>query len=208
MYVAVLEPREVLRIGLGVMLEKIKRVDRVDRYRTADELVHRAEPDAEIIPDVLIVGDTDADKVRESFPQMRVIEIIDSAEPDHLETAVKTEADGYLVLPEITATVLDGTLDALMRGELPIPRPVASYLRHRARLADIEAEDARSRIQPHFSPRERDVIKLLLSGRSNGQIAQELGISVHSAKRHVSAVLHKVNSPSRGHFIAWMLRHG
>lgn len=54
---------------------------------------------------------------------------------------------------------------------------------------------AHSRIQWHFSPRERDVVSLLLDGRSNAKIARELGISLHSAKRHVSAVLKKVNSP-------------
>ena len=83
-----------------------------------------------------------------------------------------------------------------------MPRSVADYLLDCARSTDLSTP----RIQPQFTPRERDVIALLLDGRSNTEIAQELGISLHSAKRHVSAVLHKVNSPSRGHFIAWMLR--
>jgi DNA-binding NarL/FixJ family response regulator len=206
MHVAVLEPREVLRVGLGVMVERIVRVERVDSYRDVDELVDRTTRDDSASPDIVIVSDAVTEVLRKHCPDTRVLEIIDSLEPTHLAIAATTEADGYLVLPEITESMLDGTLQALMRGELPIARPVASYLRDRARSADIEAEVARPRIQIHFSPRERDVIDLLLDGRSNTQIAQQLGISVHSAKRHVSAVLHKVNSPSRGHFIAWMLR--
>jgi DNA-binding CsgD family transcriptional regulator len=84
-----------------------------------------------------------------------------------------------------------------------LPLPVANYLLECcARKADAPSP----RIQPYFNPRENDVIDLLLEGLGNRQIADKLGISLHSAKRHVSAVLSKTNSPSRAHFVARMLR--
>jgi two-component system nitrate/nitrite response regulator NarL len=169
-------------------------------------LVARKARGSEWNPDIVIVSgapnDDVADLVRSWFPTSRVLELVASAEPGDLAMAAKTHVDGYLMLHDITEATLDGTLQALMRGELPMPMPVASYLLERARSTDALP----SRIQPYFSACERDVIALLLEGFSNRQIAHRLGISLHSAKRHVSAVLHKVNSPSRAHFVAQMLR--
>jgi DNA-binding NarL/FixJ family response regulator len=96
------------------------------------------------------------------------------------------------MLHDTTEPRLDHTLQALMRGELQIPQPIANYLFERARSTD----GSPPWIRPYFNPSERNVIDLLLEGLSNRQIAQRLGISLHSAKRRVSAVLQKANSPS------------
>lgn len=206
MDVAVLEPREVVRCGLATMLGRLGEVSNVECYRGMEELlVAQKVRGSEWSPDIVILGcasDDAAALVRSTFPTSRVLELVASADPGDLAMAARTHVDGYLMLHDITEATLDGTLQALMRGELPMPLPVASYLLERAR----STEPLPSRIQPYFSPCERDVVALLLEGLSNRQIAHRLGISLHSAKRHVSAVLHKANSPSRAHFVARMLR--
>lgn len=208
MNVAVLEPLEVLRCGLDTMLRRLERICGLECHSCTDELLIALKArGCEWNPDVIIVSccvpDDMADQVRITFPASRILELVAGADPEHLAMAARAHADGYLMLHDITEATLDGTLQALMRGEMPMPLPVASYLLDRARLS--EAPPSRHR-PPYFSPRERDVITLLLDGLSNRQIADRLGISLHSAKRHVSAVLNKVNSPSRAHFVAQMLR--
>ncbi|HWO62203.1 MAG TPA: response regulator transcription factor [Umezawaea sp.] len=202
MEIAVLEPREVLRRGLAAMLEKLEGINRLECHRSLDELLAHSVNGHTWKPEVVIASYPSAEEVRTTFPSARVLEVIDSAEPGDLAVVAKARADGYLMLSDITEDILGNALRAVRRGELPIPLPVANYLIERARVGDSPTP----RIQPYFSPREHDVIALLLDGMSNMQIARRLGISLHSAKRHVSAVLHKVNSPSRAHFVAWMLR--
>lgn len=51
-----------------------------------------------------------------------------------------------------------------------------------------------------FTARERAVARLVLEGLSNAQIAHDLGISLHTAKDHVKAVLTKSDSESRAQF--------
>lgn len=188
------------------MLQRLAAVSRVECYRCEDDLrIAQANGD-DGNPDVVIVGcvspDSSLEFVRNLFPESRVLELVPSSEPRDLAAAARDHADGYLMLPDITQSALDRTLQALMRGELPIPPPVAKYLFERVQSAEV----APPRAQPYFSPSERNVIDLLLEGLSNRQIAQKLDISLHSAKRRVSAVLHKANSPSRAHFVAHMLR--
>jgi DNA-binding CsgD family transcriptional regulator len=48
-----------------------------------------------------------------------------------------------------------------------------------------------------MSPREQEVLRWLSEGKTNGEIATILGISVHTVKRHVEKVLHKLGAPNR-----------
>jgi DNA-binding NarL/FixJ family response regulator len=56
--------------------------------------------------------------------------------------------------------------------------------------------------QPHadvesLSPRQREVLLLVASGKSNLEIADELSCSLNTVKRHVTAVLQKLHLPNR-----------
>lgn len=207
MDVAVLEPLEVLRCGLEAMLRRLEFIGNLECHRSMEELLIAAKGgEGEWNPDVIVVSCCSpsdiADRVRAEFPESRILELLACADSKHLAMAAKTRADGYLMLHDITGATLDGTLRSVACGELPMSPPIVNYLLDRARSGEISPLPS----QCYFSPREHGVIALLLEGLSNREIADKLGISLHSAKRHVSAILSKVNSPSRAHFVAQMLR--
>ncbi len=54
---------------------------------------------------------------------------------------------------------------------------------------------------PKISRRETEVLMLVVTGRSNKEIAKELHISVRTAKFHVSALLRKYGVASRGELV-------
>jgi DNA-binding NarL/FixJ family response regulator len=56
--------------------------------------------------------------------------------------------------------------------------------------------------------REKQVAELLVEGASNKIIARRLGISVHTAKFHVAAVLEKLGARNRSDAVAISLRDG
>ncbi len=58
-----------------------------------------------------------------------------------------------------------------------------------------------------LSPREAEVLKLLTRGLSNQQIADELVLSKHTVRRHVSNILTKLDVPSRTAAVAYALEH-
>ena len=59
-----------------------------------------------------------------------------------------------------------------------------------------------------LSERERDVVVLIASGRSNRQIAEELVITKKTAEAHVSHILTKLGLCSRVQIATWSLQHG
>ena len=61
---------------------------------------------------------------------------------------------------------------------------------------------------PKLSPREREVLALMVEGAPNKAIARDLGIAVRTAKFHVAAVLLKLGARNRAEAVAIALREG
>jgi len=102
-----------------------------------------------------------------------------TAKPDEIVTVIKAVTNGLAVLPgELLPTLLSG---ASLVGEL---------------LDDNDADRAR------LTPRELEVLAAMADGVSNKAIARRLGISFHTAKFHVAAILAKLNADSRTEAVA------
>ena len=75
----------------------------------------------------------------------------------------------------------------------------------------IVSRNRQSSVEPHgfdLTPRELDVLTLLAEGASNKTIAKQLGISVHTAKFHVSSLLEKLDATGRTDAVAHAARRG
>lgn len=59
-----------------------------------------------------------------------------------------------------------------------------------------------------LTPRELEVLTLLAEGKSNKEIARSLGISVHTAKFHVGALIDKLDAVGRTDAVAQAARRG
>jgi DNA-binding CsgD family transcriptional regulator len=59
-----------------------------------------------------------------------------------------------------------------------------------------------------LTPRELEVLTLLAEGKSNKEIARSLGISVHTAKFHVAALIDKLDAVGRTDAVAQAARRG
>ncbi len=83
------------------------------------------------------------------------------------------------------------------RGRIPLPRGEEGVA------ARTPGDDPGAML----TPREREVLRLVAQGRSNGQVADALFISVKTASVHVSNILAKLGVPSRTAAAAWAHEH-
>jgi DNA-binding NarL/FixJ family response regulator len=98
-------------------------------------------------------------------------------------------ASGHWVLDEAFATVLLDLADAAPSATpalAPLPPPIPTLL----------------------SPREQQVLGLLSEGLSNRDVAARLGISRHTAKFHVNAILDKLGATTRTEAVVLAARSG
>jgi DNA-binding NarL/FixJ family response regulator len=97
--------------------------------------------------------------------------LLKDTDPEHLALQVRTlAADGVVLSPKVTSTVVDG------------------YLAGRA---------PEGGLVERLSAREREILVLLADGLSNGEIASRLYLGVGTVKDHVSAILTKLEVSGR-----------
>lgn len=114
--------------------------------------------------------------------------------------AVAAGARGVL-LRNTEPPTLAAALDAVARGLTVVdPALVASLLPARDRGLPPPVEE--------LTPRERGVLQLLAEGLSNKAIAERLGISEHTVKFHVNAILGKLGAQSRTEAVTRAARLG
>ena len=92
----------------------------------------------------------------------------------------------------------DEVVDLLARFTLD---PTAAAARRRSRRPGGPAAGG------ELSPREREVLRLIAAGESNGQIAARLGISINTVERHVSNLYRKIEARGRADATAWAIRN-
>ena len=62
--------------------------------------------------------------------------------------------------------------------------------------------------KPALSPRQRQVITLIAAGHTNPSIAQLLGITLHTVKSHIDAILYRLGAENRSHAVILAVRAG
>ncbi|GGC32602.1 hypothetical protein GCM10011504_08510 [Siccirubricoccus deserti] len=114
-----------------------------------------------------------------------------------VRAALRAGAAGVLP-PDAPAATLAAGLAAAARGLAVVPPGLLAVLAGR----ETPPPDV------GLTRREREVLDLLAAGASNKVIARRLGLSFHTAKAHVAAVLQKLGASSRADAVARGARAG
>lgn len=203
--ILLVEHEEVTRRGLSEMLRSLcddEPVRSVRSVRSASEAIIAFE---EHCPEVVIVAADLPGMAKQgllsALDSALIVVLLRQAELAGVAHDLRTRASAFLVGNVLTLDVLTQTLGKLSRGEVLISVDVArNVLSDRPTHAEYAA--------PHLTPRERTVLFLLAQGMSNKQIARELAVTIHGAKRHIANVMMKFNCPSRTMVVARALKEG
>jgi two-component system, NarL family, nitrate/nitrite response regulator NarL len=204
--VLVAMPDDLLRCGLAMMLGSLPTVADViscESTRQAIEELERTKPSIAVVTcnDLACCNGRLAVKARQHGTKVLVLLEHPYGVVEHC--SADCPADGFLLQRNLTLAGLDNAILRLMQGEMPVPTEVARELLASARRGDTLRTGG-----VVLTPRERQALNLMARGLGNKQIARELGISEHGAKRHVSNVLAKLNSPNRTSAVAKAMRDG
>ena len=115
---------------------------------------------------------------------------------------------GGIYVPPMTLNLGDSTLPMALSNNLRDDRPASDSRRSSdpGRLASEAAERDAMLERLGLTPRQREVLALLLDGKSNKTIARDLAISVETVKDHVAAVLRTLGVNSRTQAVAVVSR--
>ena len=175
----------------------------------------QADPDFDLVLLDLALGDADGFdllvELRAAYPALPVVVVSASERTSDVIRAIDAGAMGFVPKRSSNAALFDA-LRMVMSGGLYIPqqmlgldgpplpegdtvpavmRPVADHARAEPH------QQAMSLDKIGLTPRQNDVLALLLQGQPNKLIARELNLSVETVKDHVAAVLRALNVSSR-----------
>jgi two-component system NarL family response regulator len=121
--------------------------------------------------------------IREKHPGARVIVLTTFDNDEDIHGALHAGAAGYL-LKNVDSDRLMETIRAVYAGKYRLPMDVATRLAQRM-------------AAPELSRREREVLELIVKGRSNKEIGVDLGVAENTVKNHVKVVLDKLGVQDR-----------
>ncbi len=143
-------------------------------------------------------------------PGVAIVMLTASEDIDDLFAAIKAGARGYL-LKNLESAELRGMLLAIERGEAAITPAIAGrILTELARPEPVAAPtpDAGRPDPDRLTEREMDVLRLVVAGMRNKEIATDLGISENTAKFHLRNILDKLHAQNRAEVVARAMRDG
>ncbi len=120
---------------------------------------------------------------------------------DDLFEAIKSGARGYL-LKNLEAAQLRAMIEAVARGEAAISSATAARI-----IAEL-GRPAPASPPDRLTDRETAVLRLVVAGQRNKEIAAQLGISENTVKFHLRNILEKLHAESRTEVAARAVREG
>jgi len=201
--VLIVDDHPIVRDGLKNMLLAFDDLELVGEAGDGSEALVKCQ---QLHPDVILMdmampkmdGATAARAILKNCPQIKIIMLTSFVEDAAVQSVLEAGAAGYL-LKNVTIRMLAESSRAVYTGS-PVLSPEATS-------ALIRAKTAPPALGHDLSPRELEVLALIVQGLSNDEIAEQLVISVSTTRHHVSACLQKLDAANRAQAAVLATKH-
>jgi len=175
------------------------------------EAVQKAK---ELKPDVAVVdigmpeldGVEVARQIRETVPETKVL-VLSMHESDQMvRRALQAGARGYLLKSDLTEC-LAKAVQAVAEGKRFLTLKVSEIVLEGFLNTNSQHQHGK-RAGPGTTPREFEIIRLLAEGKTNKEIAAQLGITVRTVETHRAKIMLKLGLHSLAEIIHYAMRHG
>jgi len=191
--VMIVDDHLMVRDGLKVFLsihDDLEVIAEAEDGQQAISLCPQVHPDV-ILMDVImpnVDGPTATARIRADYPGIQVLALTTFSEKELVQRAIQAGAVGYL-LKDVHPDKLAQAIRDAHHGRSTLDAGAAQALMQAAAESPSLGSD--------LTPREREVLALLVEGKTNKEIAEELIISQATVRLHVSNILSKLGASNR-----------
>lgn len=218
--ILIVEDHQMTLVGLKLLLEKTENIDVVGEAPNGLEAVRLADSTQ---PEIILMdiglpemdGVEATQKIKASHPGIRIIMLTSKDNERDVFAALAAGADAYCMkgisIEALTAAIeavkegtawLDPAVARLVLGRFQEAVPVAGAQAPTAVAEAVKIEDC------PLTAREMEVLRLIVDGLSNPEIAEKLTITKATAKAHVHSILQKLCVDDRTQAAVLAMRQG
>ena len=213
--ILLVEYQKLIRVGLKSLFEGQDEIIVSSEAQSGKEAVEKfrtAHPDVVImdigLPDMS--GIEAARQILENNNNIKVIMLTSHISEEELTSSLTSGASAY-VIKDISTDFLMSVIKMVKEGAMWIDPHVVPFIRDKNCGVIPSRQLSRSAFKEHHSnltQREYEVLKLVVDGQSNSQIAKTLTISEHTAKAHVCNIIQKLVVDDRTQAAVKALKEG
>lgn len=193
---------EYFRMAIKAILREKLKFDRVIETGSFDEAVERLEGEPSIALAIFDLNMPGMDSpaglrtIRESFPVEKLAVVSASRDREHILQSLEAGAHGFVSKGQGVQD-LQSALQQIMEGRIYVPPAVAEIgagmqegPRH------FVSASAGGQV-PRLTPRQLDVLRMLVEGKSNKEIARALELGAGTVKVHMAALFRNLGVTNR-----------
>jgi DNA-binding NarL/FixJ family response regulator len=221
--VMIAEDYELIRQGLSYTLNEQEGISVIAEAENGQQAIDKV---AQLRPDIVLMdigmpildGIKATQHIKRQYPDVKVIMLTSHNQPEEVYAALTAGADAYCMkdikterLCQVIQVIqegalwLDPTIASIILQALPAPgqegRPGGSG-------SEYDGESSRKKYNVDLTAREKEVLKLIVEGKSNKEIAATLEVTMHTAKAHVTNIIQKLAVDDRTQVAIKALKEG
>jgi two-component system response regulator NreC len=204
----IVDDHAIVRAGLRALLFEEAAFDLVGEAAggyEALELVEKTKPDVLILdlsmPD--LDGISVTRKIKPNFPDLKILILTLHEDEALLKEAIKAGAAGY-ILKRAAEAELISAIRTILRGDLYVDPSMVRGLLEESRQVQVKQSDQTESL----TPRETEILRLIVEGYTNRQIGQELNISIRTVEGHRANISDKLGLHSRVELVRYARKTG
>jgi two-component system, NarL family, response regulator NreC len=205
--VLIVDDHAILREGLRALLSYYDDVEVVGEAQDGAESLARVR---ELLPDVVLMdiampgmnGLEATRQIRDQFPQTRVLVLTQHEDPQYVMPLLHAGASGF-VTKRALGTDLINAVRVVAQGETFLyPTAATAVVEEMRRRSEGAANAPES-----LTPRELEILKHIVDGQTNAQIAVALSISIKTVEWHRANLMSKLDVHSVADLVRYAMEH-
>lgn len=205
--VLIADDHALLREGLRHILSMEDDIEVIGEACNGDEVL---ELSASLLPDIVIMdinmpntnGLEATKRLKSSIPSTEIVALTIHSDEEYVLGILKSGAKGYVLKDDDPSNLIQAIRRVVSGGSYVPPDLLTGVLEEFRRYSPGEQPEPAT-----LSPREMEVLRLIVEGRSNAEIASELYISEKTVKNHVTNILRKCSLNDRTQAAVYALRN-
>jgi NarL family two-component system response regulator LiaR len=190
--VMIVDDHAVVRSGLGAFLSAVPDLELIGEAENGEQAVVRSKA---LKPDIILMdlmmpgmdGVTATRTIKEYNPAIQIIALTSFQEDELVQNAMKAGAIGYL-MKNVSVRELEAAIRSAIAGKMVLsPEAAQSLVRATQQAAETES----------LTSREQEILKLMVEGLNNAEIAERIVVSLSTVKYHISNILMKLGVENR-----------